>query len=227
MSIQKRYVPYVVKGNNNQIVVVVDGQERELSADEGINGLDIKIEGENNFIRIEMPLKCIESRVVISGNSNRLAIKSSRYKIIDALFVIQDGGSIDIGKDVYLNGDFKAFVTGKKGLCLNIGSEFGAASGCVIRCSDGHVIYDATHKTVLNDAKGITIGNHVWVGTRCLILKNACLPDNTVIGAMSLVNKIFAEAGTVIAGVPAKVLRTGVNRDWRNIDEYLSEVRPD
>jgi acetyltransferase-like isoleucine patch superfamily enzyme len=53
----------------------------------------------------------------------------------------------------------------------------------------------------------VTIGRNVWIGTGAIILPGITIGDNAVIGAGSVVSKDVPE-NTVVAGVPARVIRT-------------------
>ena len=52
----------------------------------------------------------------------------------------------------------------------------------------------------------VSIGNGCWIGARAIILKDVTLGDRCVVGAGAVVTKSFP-AGSVIAGVPARLLR--------------------
>lgn len=224
MSIQERFIPYDIRGEHNKIVVCKNGNEELLPELKGIAGLEIRIEGNDNLVQIDLPTLFIESKIIIKGNHNRVVIGASRYKFQDAVVVVYDGGSFELGQDAYLNGDFKAFVMGKNGLKVRIGSEFAAASGCLIRCGDGHTVYDAMSRQVVNEPEDIILGNHIWIGARSMILKGATLADNTIVGAMSLVNKKFVNEGCIVAGVPAREIRCGVNWDWRGLEAFQNDL---
>ena len=56
------------------------------------------------------------------------------------------------------------------------------------------------------DTAKITIGNNIWIGDKCTILKGVTIGDNVVIGAQTLVNK-DVPSGSVIGGVPFKILK--------------------
>jgi hypothetical protein len=53
----------------------------------------------------------------------------------------------------------------------------------------------------------VTIGEYCFVGTNCVLLGGAVLPDRCVLGAKSLLNKAFTEAGYLYGGVPARALQ--------------------
>ena len=51
----------------------------------------------------------------------------------------------------------------------------------------------------------VKIGNHCWIGAKAVILKDVELGDYCVVAAGAVVTKSFP-AGSVIAGVPAKLI---------------------
>ena len=57
------------------------------------------------------------------------------------------------------------------------------------------------------DAQPIQIGRYCFVGTSAVVLGGACLPDYSVLGAMSLLNKSHKEQHSLYAGVPATRIR--------------------
>ena len=72
-------------------------------------------------------------------------------------------------------------------------------------------IWDADHHSINdeNDDKEIIIGRHVWIGAGALILKGVHIGDGAVIAAGALVTKDIP-AGSLAAGVPAKVIKENV-----------------
>jgi len=50
------------------------------------------------------------------------------------------------------------------------------------------------------------VGNNIWIGDKCTILKGVTIGDNVVIGANTLVHK-DVPSGVVIGGVPFKILK--------------------
>ncbi len=58
----------------------------------------------------------------------------------------------------------------------------------------------------LSDIAPIHIGNRVWIGDGVVILAGARIPDDSIIGANSVVNGKF-DRPAVIAGAPARVVK--------------------
>lgn len=94
---------------------------------------------------------------------------------------------------------------------IEIGDDFMAASGLQINSGD--------HDPVSLEPTGrpIHIGNRVWCGANVTVVAGARIEDDVVIGAGSVVRGPIA-AGSIAAGVPARVIRqidrTGI-RLWR------------
>lgn len=53
---------------------------------------------------------------------------------------------------------------------------------------------------------GVTIGRNVWIGEGASVLPGVTLGDGCIVGAGAVVTKSF-EAGSVLAGVPARCIR--------------------
>jgi acetyltransferase-like isoleucine patch superfamily enzyme len=60
---------------------------------------------------------------------------------------------------------------------------------------------------------GITVGDRVWIGSRCTLLKGTSVAPGCVVASNSVVSGVFSEPGCLIAGNPARVVRTDVS--WR------------
>jgi acetyltransferase-like isoleucine patch superfamily enzyme len=66
----------------------------------------------------------------------------------------------------------------------------------------------------------ITIGAYCFVGTSCVILGGSILPDHSVLGALSLLNKAHMEPWGLYAGQPARRLKAidpNAPYFWRSI----------
>ena len=96
--------------------------------------------------------------------------------------------------------------TGVSGISINacnlvrIGNNAIIGAGTVIYDEDGHP------ERLSPDIKPVIIGNNVFIGMRCIIMKGVTIGDNAVIGAGSIVTKDIP-ANCVAAGVPCKVIK--------------------
>jgi serine acetyltransferase len=94
-------------------------------------------------------------------------------------------------------------------LCFNhieIGNDVHIADNVIIRDSDNHNIVDSTTES----SKPIIVGDHVWIGMNSIILKGVNIGHNSIIAAGSVVCRDIPD-NTLAGGVPAKVIREGVN----------------
>ncbi|ESU22174.1 hypothetical protein FEDK69T_21520 [Flavobacterium enshiense DK69] len=90
---------------------------------------------------------------------------------------------------------------------IKIGHQVAISKGVIIRDSDNHVLNGDANKM----SAPIVIGNHVWIGLRAIILKGVTIGDGAVIAAGAVVIK-DVPANTVVAGVPARVIKE--NCSW-------------
>jgi UDP-3-O-[3-hydroxymyristoyl] glucosamine N-acyltransferase len=83
----------------------------------------------------------------------------------------------------------------------------------LIMDTDFHNIYDQEGK-LLNQPKDIVIGNDVWIGCRCLILKGTIIPDNCIVAASSVVSGTkLHKSNCIYGGQPLKVIKENVS--WK------------
>jgi acetyltransferase-like isoleucine patch superfamily enzyme len=54
------------------------------------------------------------------------------------------------------------------------------------------------------DAQSVRIGSYCFIGTGCIFLKGSILPNYSVLGAGSMLNKSYNDIGYLYGGVPAK-----------------------
>jgi len=91
--------------------------------------------------------------------------------------------------------------------------EFGAGSllawDITILDNDYHRVLDEQGEKI-NASRPVTIGDRVWIGARCMLLKGTQIGNDCVIAAGSLLHRRFEGDGCLIAGNPARILRHGV-----------------
>ncbi len=115
-----------------------------------------------------------------------------------------DGIRIRIGNGNYFNRNVMIDACGY----VEIGDDNMFGPDIYITDSN-HQIGDGISPKALPMQKGhVKIGNCCWIGAKAVILKDAELADGCVVAAGAVVTKSFP-AGSVIAGVPARPIRSG------------------
>ena len=216
-----------INGENNEIIINYDNVHGKIKVvlPKRVN---LSITGNNNKIHIDMPIRFSHSSIILKGDGNTFKIGQTKHTVSNAIFCSCDGGNIIIGKDCQMiaGGLFlKIEDDGNVKHRIEIGDGTNIARECIIRASDGHTLYDPETHLPLNPPDDIIIGKHCWITSRCTLIKGTVLPDNTVVGANSLVNKKFTEEHTMIAGSPAKIIRRNVFWDERGFARYSSDIK--
>lgn len=95
---------------------------------------------------------------------------------------------------------------------MEIGDDVLVSWDSLIMDTDFHKIYDEILNKQLNEDAKVTIGNHVWIGCRTVILKGTLIGDNCIVAANSTLSKEFREENVILGG-SNKVIKRGV--EWR------------
>ena len=161
----------------------------------------IKISG-RLVIGVKIPFKN-------SRDETRLLVEKNASIFVNGNFRIYSGSDIRVlgnGK-LYLGDGF--CNNGVQIVCksnIKIGNGCAIARDVIIRDWDAHN-FGLTQK----GSCPITIGKHVWIGTRAIILKGVSIGDGAVIGAGSVVTKNIPK-NCLAVGVPAKVIKENI--EW-------------
>lgn len=128
------------------------------------------------------------------------------------------GSKFLIDKEAYFSAGERFGITGDTIiLCakkITIGDNARISWQSIIMDSDHHPVFDINNN-IINTPTEITIGNNVWIGARCFILKNTSIDDGCIIAANTTVAKNFSGAlHSVIGGDSARVLKTDIR--WCN-----------
>lgn len=127
-------------------------------------------------------------------------------------FVTGYEGIISLGEHTMLNG--VCIVAYHR---VEIGSDCQIASSTMISDTDFHPIDpDIRRKQVRGGdyhfdsvgKKPILIGNNVWIGWNCTILKGVEIGDDSIVAAGSIVLAGKYPKGSLIAGNPAKIIKS-------------------
>ena len=142
---------------------------------------------------------------------------------------VNKGGKLILeGSAFFANG---CYVRVDKGAKMVLGNMFGANSNCFIYASkqisfgknvllgwdneiidsDGHDIW--VNGVAVEKQQSIHIGNHVWITSHVRISKGVAIADDCIVAKGAVVTKKHTVPHTLIGGIPAKDIRTGV--DWK------------
>lgn len=124
---------------------------------------------------------------------------------------VGEEGELIIGKDFDITAESSIIATSK----ISIGDNCLFSWNIQIMDTDFHDILDNTG-AVINCSKPVNIGNNVWICSNCIVLKGSDIPDNCVVGAMSLVNRALEDAGCVYAGNPIRLVKKDITWIDRN-----------
>lgn len=120
--------------------------------------------------------------------------------------ILEPGASLSIGDNTYITASSVIHSASS----ISIGSDCAIAWGTTILDTDFHrIVYEDGKQNSIS--KPIVIGDKVWIGCNCTILKGVTIGNNSVIAANSLVNR-DVPPNSLVAGNPARVVKTGI--DW-------------
>lgn len=121
----------------------------------------------------------------------------------DIFLSASEGARIKIGDDSSLNSG--CHVVAIKGISIGDGCRIGEY--CSIR--DQNHAFESDETPIFEQgfiSSPINIGSDVWIGRGSFIGKGVTLGDGCIVGANSVVLNSFA-AGSIIGGIPAKLIR--------------------
>lgn len=179
-------------------------------------GLSLLVNYSRTIIQIEE-----KGTLELSANLNT-GIKQLKKSRMETRILIEKEGAMSVVGDFSMFGNSYIRVAPKAMLIIHggfinenvqitagdvveIGSDFTCGRDVVIRSYDGHYIEEDGYKI----SEPIRIGNHVWIGQGATILKGVTIGDGAIVAAGALVTK-DVPAGSIVAGIPAKVIRENV-----------------
>lgn len=131
----------------------------------------------------------------------------SEGAFVNPPFYCDYGFNIEVGKNFFANYNCTILDVGK----VKIGDNCFIAPNVSIYTA-GHPIHPQTRNTMYEYGIDMTIGNDVWIGGNSVICPGVNIGDGAVIGAGSVVTR-DVPSYTVVAGNPAKVIKTITDED--------------
>jgi len=145
----------------------------------------------------DQPHDVAETRALVSEITGQSLDESVEIRLP---FYTDFGANIKMGKRVYVSNN--VMFTDLGGITLADDVLIGPGASLI---TVNHQA-DPEHRHDL-DLKPIQVGKRAWIGAKALILPGVTIGENAIVGAGAVVTKSVA-ANTVVAGVPARVIKT-------------------
>jgi acetyltransferase-like isoleucine patch superfamily enzyme len=161
--------------------------------------------GEN--FQVDYPFNIVGAENIQIG-TNFVARKNLKLRAFVSFHEQRFTPTIEIGNNVSIETDCHIGCIDK----ISIGNGVLIASGVYISDhSHGSLNYDDVEipplKRVLSSKGPVIIDNNVWIGERAVILAGITIGQCSIIGANAVVTKDIPPY-SIVAGVPAKILKT-------------------
>ena len=179
----------------------------------------IKISGDNNILYIGKNTLLRDSNIFIKGNNNILYIGDDCVVNNTSIILDNEDAEIKIGNKTSIA---KAQIVSLEPYNIEIGEDCMLSYDIEIRNTDSHKIYDKNTNKRINEGNGVSIGNHVWLGMRAIILKGVTIEDNSIVAGGSIVTK-DVKVNTIVSGNPAKQIKENVYWTREEVMKYLEE----
>lgn len=166
---------------------------------------------------------------VVTGKGSFRLSKGAKL-IIGGGNLISQGAQICIKRNAILELVGDAIIGDKvKIICAKyifMGKHTRLAWESQITDFNSHYIENINNKKIPTIYKPVIIGNNCWIGNRTSVMPGTVLPDWTIVGSNSLLNKDYKAQGlesySLIGGSPAKLIGTGYKRIYdRKVEQEL------
>lgn len=183
------------------------GDQSNMLAIQGAKVIKCKfgICGKNNEIEIQNGANVCYTSIQIDGNGNHVILDGCSG--ILSITLRGNGCLIHIHKDSSFEDAYMVCMGQNNSIMIGESCMF---SGRVeFWNSDTHLITNLDNQPC-NPSKPIVIGNHIWGGKYAKVLKGVTIGDNSIIGMGAIVTH-DVPANSIVAGNPAKVVKSDVN----------------
>jgi carbonic anhydrase/acetyltransferase-like protein (isoleucine patch superfamily) len=169
-------------------------------------GARIELIGTGNTLTIGAGSRLWGSTIQLRGDNLRCHI-GRNCRLRQTVMVIEDQGSrIDVGDES--SGTACTLLACEGGL-VQIGRDCMMSVASDIRNSDGHSVIELVSGERVNPAADVIVEDHAWIGLRVQILKGVRVGGHSIAAAGSVVVK-DVPPNTIVAGIPARPIRSGI-----------------
>ena len=213
-------IKFKFRRNKNNNIFIKDNEK--LVPIKKYKGINFNISGENNTVILHKGLIAKDVTITVKNDNCKIEIeKSPWFDNVNINCVNGNGQQIFIGENTSFAPFDKCKITVDDSNEVRIGKDCMFSDNVDLWATDGHAILDNDSKICINKQKSpLTIGNHCWIGEYSKITKNALIPNDCIVGMSSVVTKKFETTNCIIAGNPAKIVKTNINWDKRSTYDY-------
>lgn len=187
-----------------------------------IDGIKFDFSGENNVVEIHENAVFTNSRIDLKGSNANIELGEGSYHCFNISTAFSGYQNLKIGNKFSCRA--VNMLMHENYSSVTIGYDCMISSNVSIWATDAHALFNKGENKAYNLAKPIVIGDHVWLGYDVKIAKGVTIPDNSVVGMGAVVLGKFTEPNTIIAGNPAKVIKTNIDWDRDNAYQYNQSV---
>lgn len=210
-----------IQTGNRIIVIRKDGSREEVTS---FPKLEIEFKGTCGLVELHESIKIKNKMKLFVGNKSYLHLEKQVSIESASLNLSAENTTMWVGERSWLR-TLRCICNAEPGLEIIMGKDIVMSLDVLFRPTDGHTIIDLQSGLPINKPTfGIHIDDHVWIGQSVTILKDVNIPQDCIIGAHAVVSKKNFVQNSIIAGIPAKCIRTGINWDKKRIHEYLKSI---
>ncbi|MHA7145425.1 acyltransferase [Arthrobacter sp. TmT3-37] len=184
----------------------------------------ITFNGSNNTVRISPDANIGSLTIQFDRDNASFEIGAGRNGKFSAWVMLGEDSGVKVGNDVSSNGP--CVITAAEGASVTIGDDSMLAMENEIRADDSHPIFDVHTGKRANQSQSISIGEHVWLAKRAIVLAGSSIGSGSVLGfGAILAGKI--PNNCVAVGVPARAVRRDVAWERPHLIVQPPAYKPD
>lgn len=186
----------------------VRGRGNVVSApDAFLSGVRLDIVGDFNRVTVGAGARLNDVTIVLRGDHNTVKIGPRCRFTRGAEIWLDEGSTVAVAGDSTFE---RVHLAATEAGTITIGSGCMFATDIEVRTGDSHSVLDAASGRRLNPGADVWIGDHVWVAARALVLKGVVVLPDSIVAAGSVLTRSCPTGGVVLAGNPARPVRSGV-----------------
>ena len=172
----------------------------------------IEIHNENIYPgMIQMSIKGVSgiagcNQAFLNFSDNGKLIFNGRADLCMGMSInVVEDGVLNIGNNFFMNTCSMIRCRHR----IDIGSDNMWGWNVLLMDGDGHPIFNETGQ-VINKNRPIRIGNNVWLGSYCKILKGSDIQDGCIVGIGSTATRKNPNSNAILAGTPAIEIKNNI-----------------